>query len=63
MLRDVGALRLKEAAEELGSRAITAHRLLAMLMYRGFAVPKTSSVSTTRPGNGIGPHSTGGPES
>jgi len=38
MLRDVGALRLKEAAEELHIAPSTAHRLLAMLVYRGFAV-------------------------
>lgn len=38
MLRDVGALRLKDAAEELGTAPSTAHRLLAMLVYRGFAV-------------------------
>ncbi len=38
MLRDVGGLRLKDAAEELGIAPSTAHRLLAMLVYRGFAV-------------------------
>ncbi len=38
MLRDVGALRLTDAARELGIAPSTAHRLLAMLVYRGFAV-------------------------
>jgi DNA-binding IclR family transcriptional regulator len=38
MLRDGGAVRLTEAAEELGVAPSTAHRLLAMLVYRGFAV-------------------------
>jgi len=38
MLRDVGGLRLKDAAEELGIAPSTAHRLLAMLVYRAFAV-------------------------
>ena len=38
MLRDGGALRLKDAARELDIAASTAHRLLAMLVYRGFAV-------------------------
>lgn len=38
MLRDVGFLRLKDAADELNIAPSTAHRLFAMLMYRGFAV-------------------------
>jgi IclR family transcriptional regulator, acetate operon repressor len=38
LLRDGGKLRLKDAAVELGVAPSTAHRLLAMLVYRGFAV-------------------------
>lgn len=38
LLRDQGALRVSEAAAELGTVRSTAHRLLAMLVYRGFAV-------------------------
>src|SRR5262245_39781706 len=38
LLRDHGRLRVTEAAEELGTARSTAHRLLAMLVYRGFAV-------------------------
>lgn len=38
MLRDTGGLRVSEAAEELGIARSTAHRLLAMLVYRDFAI-------------------------
>lgn len=38
MLRDQGGVRVSEAAEELGIARSTAHRLLAMLVYRDFAV-------------------------
>lgn len=38
LLRDGGALRLTECAGELGVAPSTAHRLLSMLVYRGFAV-------------------------
>ncbi|MGO4203755.1 IclR family transcriptional regulator [Rhodococcus sp. TAF43] len=55
MLRDVGALRLKEAAEELGTAPSTAHRLLAMLMYRGFAVQDEQRVYHPGPAMGVGP--------
>lgn len=37
ILRDHGSIRLKDAAEELDVSPSTAHRLLAMLIYRGFA--------------------------
>jgi IclR family transcriptional regulator, acetate operon repressor len=37
LLRDQGRLRVTEAAKELGIGRSTAHRLLAMLVYRGFA--------------------------
>ncbi|WP_283135670.1 IclR family transcriptional regulator [Rhizohabitans arisaemae] len=42
MLRDQESLRVSEAAEELGTARSTAHRLLAMLVYRGFAVQDES---------------------
>ncbi len=42
VLRDEGRLRLSEAAEILGVSPSTAHRLLAMLMHRGFAVQDDS---------------------
>jgi IclR family transcriptional regulator, acetate operon repressor len=38
LLRDQGRLRVTEAAAELGTARSTAHRLLAMLVYRDFAV-------------------------
>lgn len=38
MLRDQGAVRVADAAEELGIARSTAHRLLSMLVYRDFAV-------------------------
>ncbi|KAA9165808.1 IclR family transcriptional regulator [Amycolatopsis acidicola] len=37
LLRDQGRVRVTEAAAELGIGRSTAHRLLAMLVYRGFA--------------------------
>ncbi len=38
ILRDNGSLRVSEAAQELGTARSTAHRLLAMLVYRDFAM-------------------------
>jgi DNA-binding IclR family transcriptional regulator len=38
MLRDEGQVRVSDAAAELGIARSTAHRLLAMLVYRDFAV-------------------------
>nr|WP_184288490.1 IclR family transcriptional regulator [Nocardiopsis algeriensis] len=38
MLRDQGQVRVSEAARELGLARSTVHRLLAMLVYRDFAV-------------------------
>lgn len=55
MLRDVGALRLKDAAEELGTAPSTAHRLLAMLVYRGFAVQDEKRLYHPGPAMGVGP--------
>jgi IclR family transcriptional regulator, acetate operon repressor len=37
MLRDQGEIRISQAADELGIARSTAHRLLAMLVYRNFA--------------------------
>lgn len=37
MLKNRPSIRVREAAEELGVAQSTAHRLLAMLVYRGFA--------------------------
>lgn len=55
MLRDVGALRLKDAAEELGTAPSTAHRLLSMLVYRGFAVQDEKRRYHPGPAMGVGP--------
>lgn len=38
LLRDGGQLRLSDATQELGVSKSAAHRLLAMLVYRGFAI-------------------------
>ncbi|MBC9936491.1 MULTISPECIES: IclR family transcriptional regulator [unclassified Leucobacter] len=38
LLRDVGPIRVADAAEELGVAPSTAHRVLAMLVYRDFAI-------------------------
>ncbi|MFW0787955.1 IclR family transcriptional regulator [Gordonia sp. CPCC 206044] len=55
MLRDVGALRLSDAATELGVANSTAHRLLAMLVYRGFAVQDEHRRYHPGPAMGAGP--------
>ncbi len=55
LLRDGGALRLKDAAEELGVAPSTAHRLLAMLVYRGFAVQDETRRYAPGPAMGVGP--------
>ncbi len=55
MLRDVGALRLSDAAAELGVANSTAHRLLAMLVYRGFAVQDEHRLYHPGPAMGAGP--------
>ena len=51
VLRDTGAVRITDAAVELGVSPSTAHRLLSMLVYRGFAIRDESRVY--RPGPGI----------
>ena len=50
ILRDTGALRITDAARELGISVSTAHRLLSMLVYRGFAVRDESRVYHPGPG-------------
>ncbi|HEV7168299.1 MAG TPA: IclR family transcriptional regulator [Micrococcaceae bacterium] len=55
LLRDGGRVRLKEAAAELGVAPSTAHRLLAMLVYRGFAVQDASRHYIPGPAMGEGP--------
>lgn len=55
LLRDEGRLQIKEAAEELGVAPSTAHRLLAMLVYRGFATQDEHRAYLPGPGMGNGP--------
>ncbi|WP_411374435.1 IclR family transcriptional regulator [Arthrobacter sp. MPF02] len=55
LLRDGGALRLKDAAEELEVAPSTAHRLLSMLVYRGFAVQDETRRYVPGPAMGVGP--------
>lgn len=55
LLRDVGAVRLKDAAAELGVAPSTAHRLLAMLIYRGFAIQDEAKRYLPGPSMGVGP--------
>ncbi|HEY5852651.1 MAG TPA: IclR family transcriptional regulator [Aldersonia sp.] len=59
MLRDVGALRLKDASGELDIAPSTAHRLFAMLVYRGFAVQDEKRVYHPGPAMGAGPAQVG----
>lgn len=55
MLRDHGSVRLKDAAAELGVSPSTAHRLLAMLIYRGFADRARGRGYVPGPALGAGP--------
>ncbi|HYH76861.1 MAG TPA: IclR family transcriptional regulator [Arthrobacter sp.] len=55
LLRDGGTLRLKDAAADLGVAPSTAHRLLAMLVYRGFAVQDENRRYVPGPAMGVGP--------
>lgn len=50
LLRDTGALKLTDAAEELQVSPSTAHRLLSMLVYRGFSVQDESRIYHPGPG-------------
>src|SRR3989442_11648104 len=60
ILRDNGSLRVSEAAQELGTARSTAHRLLAMLVYRDFAVQ--DEARKYLPGAALSaPQATGGP--
>lgn len=53
ILRDVGAVRGKEAAEELGISPSSVHRLMAMLVFRGFAVQDESRIYLPGPAIGV----------
>ncbi|GAB3033335.1 IclR family transcriptional regulator [Parafrigoribacterium mesophilum] len=55
VLRDEGRLRLKDAAQQLGIAPSTAHRLMAMLVYRGFAVQDESRTYLPGPSVGVPP--------
>ena len=55
LLRDEGRLQLKDAARELGVAQSTAHRLLSMLVYRGFAMQDEHRAYLPGPGMGNGP--------
>lgn len=55
MLRDLGELRVKDAASELGISRSTVHRLMSMLVYRGFAVQNESRIYLPGPSVGVGP--------
>lgn len=57
MLRDLGPIRLAEAAAELGVSRSTAHRLLAMLVYRGYADQDASRRYVPGPALGVAPSS------
>ncbi|MGW6401286.1 IclR family transcriptional regulator [Streptomyces sp. NPDC055134] len=55
LLRDLGGIRLKDAAAELDVAPSTAHRLFAVLIYRGFAVQDESRRYLPGPALGAGP--------
>ncbi len=55
MLRDEGAIKLTQAASELDIAPSTAHRLFAMLVYRGFAVQDGARSYVPGPALGVGP--------
>jgi len=52
-LRDGGSIRLTDAAEQLQVAASTAHRLMAMLVYRGFAMQEDSRRYVAGPALGM----------
>lgn len=54
ILRDRGEVRLRSAAAELGVSESTVHRLMAMLVYRGFAVQDESRAYHPGPAAGAG---------
>lgn len=53
MLRDGGDIRLTDAAEELQIAQSTAHRLMAMLIYRGFAMQNDKRRYVAGPALGV----------
>ncbi|QPZ38993.1 IclR family transcriptional regulator [Paramicrobacterium chengjingii] len=55
IIRDTGDLRVSDAAAELGIATSTAHRLLAMLVYRGFAVQDDTRAYAPGPALGVAP--------
>ncbi len=55
MLRDIGEVRGKDAADDLGISPSTVHRLMSMLVYRGFAVQNESRVYLPGPAIGVRP--------
>lgn len=52
LLRDTGQLRLSDAAKSLEISNSTAHRLMAMLVYRGFAIQGDDRVYLPGPSMG-----------
>jgi IclR family acetate operon transcriptional repressor len=55
LLRDEGCVRLMQASDAIGVAPSTAHRLLAMLVYRGFAVRDDAKRYLPGPAMGVGP--------
>jgi IclR family transcriptional regulator, acetate operon repressor len=55
ILRDEGRVRLRDAAEQLSIAPSTAHRLMAMLVYRGFAIQDESHAYLPGPSMGVRP--------
>src|SRR5690606_12219938 len=55
MLRDLGEVRGREAAAELGISPSSVHRLMSMLVYRGFAVQSDSRAYHPGPSIGVPP--------
>ena len=58
LLRDAGAARLVEIAREIGVSASTAHRILAMLVFRGFALQDDDRRYLPGPSIGVAPTTT-----
>ena len=55
LLRDYGALRVADAAQQLGVSRSSAHRLLQTLVFRGFAVQNEAHVYLPGPSMDAGP--------
>jgi len=55
MLRDLGEVRVKDAAQALEVAPSTVHRLMSMLVFRGFAVQDESRVYRPGPSIGVSP--------